>query len=153
MKGLFLAATFLTLTGFQAVNAASDTANATATVTAAIAIANVDDLEFGAAVQGDALKVVATGDTEAAEFTVTGQASTAYTITLPATATMITAGGGSADTEIVVSSFTSLPAAGANGMLDAGGSQTLLVGGQRAALSATQTAGAYTTTFTVDVVY
>lgn len=139
-------------------HAASVNANANQTVTAAIAIAKVSDLEFGSAAQGDAAKTVAPGSSENAEnasFTVTGQASTAYTITLPADGVvkMITAGGGSANTEINVNSFVSNPAAGANGLLDGSGTQTLFVGATRAALGASQNTGSYTGSFSVTVVY
>ncbi|WP_290732392.1 DUF4402 domain-containing protein [Halobacteriovorax sp. JY17] len=135
--------------------AASDTAQALAVVTAAINISQVADLDFGSSVQGDAASTVAPGDATAAEFAVTGQASTAYTITLPAdaTVTMITGGGATADEQIAVNSFASTPAAGANGLLDGTGAQTLKVGATRAALSGTQTAGSYAANFTVDVVY
>ena len=133
--------------------AASDTAQALAVVTAAISIAQVSDLDFGSAAQGDGASTVAPAS--GAEFTVTGQASTAYTITLPADSTvqMITGGGATADEQIDVDSFVSVPAAGANGLLSGAGSQTLNVGATRAALGASQTAGSYAATFTVDVVY
>ncbi|CBW27160.1 hypothetical protein BMS_2363 [Halobacteriovorax marinus SJ] len=135
--------------------AASDTAQALAVVTAAINIAQVSDLDFGSSVQGDAASTVAPGDGTAAEFAVTGQANTAYTITLPAdaTVTMITGAGATADEQIGVNSFVSTPAAGANGLLDGSGAQTLNVGATRDALSATQVAGNYSANFTVDVVY
>jgi hypothetical protein len=131
--------------------ATSAPANANQTVTAAIAATKVSDLEFGSAVQGDIAKTVAPAAVENAEnasFNVTGQASTAYTITLPASITMTGPGAG-----IVVNAFASFPAAGANGMLSAGGAQLLLVGGTRAALPGGQVVGAYTAPFTVDVVY
>ncbi|EQC47338.1 DUF4402 domain-containing protein [Bacteriovorax sp. Seq25_V] len=160
MKRFLFGLTALTMTTFSFVTidkaqAASDTAQALAVVTAAINIAQVADLDFGSAVQGDAQSTVAPADASAAEFTVTGQPSTAYTITLPSDGTieMITGAGGSADERIAVDSFTSTPAAGANGSLDGTGSETLKVGATRAALSATQVAGNYAATFTVDVVY
>ncbi len=137
------------------VKAASATAQALAVVTAAINIVQVSDLDFGSSVQGDGSLAVATGDASAAEFTVSGEPSTAYTITLPADGTIImqTGAGASADEQIAVDSFVSAPAAGANGLLDGTGSETLKVGATRAALSATQVTGSYTTNFTVDVVY
>jgi hypothetical protein len=52
-----------------------------------------------------------------------------------------------------VSTFVSFPAAGANGLLNATGTQTLLVGATRAALAANQAAGTYTGTYNVTVVY
>lgn len=160
MKKLFIGASLfgvatLGLMTIDVAKAASTTAQALAVVTAAIDIAQVADLDFGSSVQGDVAKTVAPADATAAEFTVTGQPSTAYTITLPTdgTVTMITGGGASADEQITVNSFASSPAAGANGMLDGSGSETLKVGATRSALSATQVAGNYAATFTVDVVY
>lgn len=135
--------------------AASATGNAVQVVTAALNIANVSSLDFGTAVQGDAAKTVAAGATENAEngsFNVTGQANTAYTITLPANGSVqMTTGGGGANETIAVNNFTSFPSN--TGMLSAGGSQTLLVGATRAALGAAQVAGSYTGTYTVTVVY
>jgi len=135
--------------------AASATGNATQTVTAAISIANVSDLAFGTAVQGDAAKTVVPGAAENADngsFTVSGAPSTAYTITLPADGDVVlqTAGGG-VDKDIAVTAFTSFPSA--TGTIGAGGTQLLLIGATRAALSATQVAGSYTDTYTVTVVY
>lgn len=137
--------------------AASTTGTAVQVVTAAISIVNVSNLDFGSAPQGDAAKTVAPGAADNADngsFTVSGQASTAYTITLPANSVVVmqTAGGG-VNKDIAVDSFASFPAAGANGMIGVGGSQLLLVGGTRAALGAAQQAGNYTTTYTVTVVY
>ena len=141
----------------QATNAASDTAQALQTVIAAISISQVSDLDFGSAAPGDAAKTVAPGAAENAEnasFLVTGEASTAYTITLPADSTVVMqTGAGGANETIGVDSFTSNPAAGANGLLDGSGQQDLFVGATRDALGASQVAGAYTATFTVDVVY
>lgn len=143
------------LMSVDSVKAASDTAQALAVVTAAINIVQVADLDFGSSVQGDIAATVAPGDGTAASFTVSGQANTAYTITLPAdgTVTMITGTGASADEQIAVNSFVSNPAVGANGLLDGAGSQTLNVGATRDAISATQVAGNYASNFTVDVVY
>jgi spore coat protein U-like protein len=143
------------LTSVQAL-AASATGTARQVVITALAIANVSDLDFGSAAAGDAAKTVAPGTTENAEngsFNVTGQANTAYTITLPATPIQIVTGGAGPDETIEVSDFTSFPAAGANGLLSAAGAQPLYVGATRAALSATQAAGTYTGTYTVTVVY
>jgi len=137
--------------------AASDTAQALQVVQAAIGIAQVSDLDFGTAVQGDAAKTVVPGAAENAEnasFNVTGQPGLAYTITLPADgAVVMQTGAGGANETIAVNSFVSNPAVGANGLLSAGGTQSLFVGATRAALGAAQVAGGYSTTFTVDVVY
>lgn len=138
--------------------AASDTAQALQVVQAAIGIAQVSDLDFGSAVQGDAASTVAPGAAENASnasFNVTGEPGFAYTITLPAdgVVVMTTGAGVAANEQIAVNSFLSNPAAGANGLLSAGGAQTLFVGATRAALLATQVTGSYSDTFTVDVVY
>ena len=138
-------------------HAVSATGTATQVVVAAISITNVSDLNFGTAVQGAVAKTVAPGAAENAEngsFTVSGQASTAYTITLPANGvvTMITGGGGANQT-VAVNTFLSSPAAGASGMIGAGGTQLLLVGATRAALGAAQIPGSYSGSYTVDVVY
>jgi spore coat protein U-like protein len=137
--------------------AASDTAQALQVVQAAIAIAQVSDLDFGTAVQGDAASTVAPGTAENANnasFAVTGEPGLAYTITLPADgAVVMQTGGGGANETIAVNTFVSNPAAGANELLNGTGNQSLFVGATRAALGAAQVAGAYATTFTVDVVY
>lgn len=141
----------------QQADAASTTGNAIQTVIASISIANVSDLDFGSAPQGDGSKTVVPGVVENGtngSFTVSGQASTAYTITLPTDGVVImqTAGGG-ANKDIAVNSFVSFPAAGANGLIGGGGTQLLLVGATRAALGVAQVPGNYTTTYTVTVVY
>ena len=142
---------------FAKANTASAVGTATQTVIAAIAISNISNLDFGTAPAGDPAKTVLPGTVEAADngsFAVTGQASNAYTISLPAdgVVTMTTAGGG-VNKSIAVNSFTSYPAAGANGMLSASGTQTLFVGATRAALAASQVTGSYTGTYTVTVIY
>jgi hypothetical protein len=153
LKKLSLIALSVTALSNSAVYAASTTANAKQTVTAAIAIVKVSDLEFGSAVQGAVAKTVAAGTVEDAfnaSFTVSGEPSTSYTVTLPTTVTMITAGGGT-NKNIIVNAFTSYKVGLGN--LSAGGTDTLLVGASRAAIGAAQLTGAYTAPFTVDVVY
>lgn len=146
----------MTLAGLgQQVFAASTTGDAVQVVTEAISITNVSDLDFGTAVQGDASKTVAPGAVENAEngsFNVVGNPSATYTITLPASTSMITGGGGANET-IAVNTFLSFPAAGANGVLSGAGTQLLLVGATRAALGAAQVPGNYTGAYTVTVVY
>lgn len=134
---------------------ASDTAQALVEVEAAISITQVQDLDFGTVVQGDAAGTVAPGDATAAQFDVTGQPNASYSITLPADGTvqMVTDTGDTADKQIDVDTFVSDPAEGANGLLDGSGAQQLNVGATHAAISATQVAGSYSDTFTVDVVY
>jgi hypothetical protein len=137
--------------------AASDTANATMNVLVALNIAQVSDLVFNDAEAGASSETIAPGSSENANnasFAITGEPSTAYTITLPADATVVMqTGAGGANETIAVDSFASNPAAGPNGLLDGSGSQTLYVGATRAALGASQVAGAYSDTFTVTVVY
>lgn len=151
-KGMIKVSVLAAVLMSQQAFAANTTGTARQVVTAAIAIANVSDLVFGSAVQGEAAKVVVPGTAENAEngsFNVTGQPSQAYTITLPTTPINLTNGANT----IAVGTFTSFPAAGANGALSGTGSQLLLVGATRAALSPTQAVGTYTGTYTVDVVY
>lgn len=142
--------------GFQAYasSTASTTANAVATVIASISIAKNQDLNFGNAAPGDNAKAVpGTDTTNAAAFNVTGQANTAYNITIPAgTVAMTTAGAAAViDRTINVTTFASNP--NASGTLDNTGAQLLYVGASRAAIRATQQAGSYTGTFTVTVTY
>jgi spore coat protein U-like protein len=152
------AATLVVASQLTSVQAFAASANGTArqVVIAALAIANVSDLDFGSAAAGEAAKTVAPGTSENAEngsFNVTGQANTAYTITLPAIPVQIVTGGAGPNEVIEVADFTSFPAAGANGLLNGTGAQALYVGATRAALSATQAAGTYTGAYTVTVVY
>lgn len=159
MKNLcmLLCASAIVAPMFSSAIAATDTASANASVTAAIAIAQVSDLEFGSAVQGDIAKTVTPATAENAEnasFSITGEASTAFTITLPADSTVVMqTGAGGLNETIDVDSFASYPAAGANGLLDGTGQQDLYIGATRAVIGAAQVPGSYTTTFTVEVVY
>jgi len=108
---------------------------------------------FGQAAPSDVAKTVPSNSgTDRASFTVSGAASTAYTITLPASnIDMITGAGATADEKISVGTWTSTPSA--TGALDGTGNQTLYVGATRAAISATQVAGSYSGSFTVTVAY
>ena len=117
-----------------------------------ITITKVADLAFGQGVQGDPAVTITAGNAGSASFTVGGNASASYTITLPATTVNMTTGSGTPPNQVIaVTSFTSSPAN--TGVLTAGGTQTLYVGATRAALLAAQTAGSYTGTFTVTVNY
>lgn len=146
------------------VNAASETANATATVVAPIAITKSADLVFGKFSAGTGGTVVmstaggrtATGGVvlltgtggNAASFSVTGDANATYAITLPTSAATITR---SAGTETMsVDTFTSNPAT--TGTLSASGAQTVTVGATLTVASA-QVQGSYTGTFSVAVEY
>ncbi len=119
-----------------------------------IAVSKVADLLFGEDATGAIAKTInPASDTGRAQFTVTGQPSTAYQITLPTdgTISMITGAGATADTQIPVTTFTSSPTSPAT--LPVGGTQTVYVGGTRAAVRATQTAGSYTASFQITVTY
>src|SRR6185369_17010005 len=134
-----LAAAALTLAANRPAAAqATTSANASATIVTAISLTKTADLDFGNVVaSGSAGTVVLTaagsrsvtggaslgntGSTAAAAFTVAGQASATYSVTLPASAT-ITSGGNN----MTVNTFTSSPSG--TGTLSGGGSQTLSVG-------------------------
>jgi hypothetical protein len=121
-----------------------------------IAITQVSNLEFGTLFTGDPSGVIAAGTSETAtnaSFLVTGEASTAYTITLPNWINMTTPGGSGTTFKIKVDNFTSYPAEGANGQLDGSGQQSVYVGATRAAIATNQVSGAYSGSFTVEVVY
>lgn len=127
-------------------------AASTLTILITIAVTKVADLLFGEAAQEALAKVInPASDAGRAQFTVTGQPNAAYQITVPSTVTMTTGAGGTADTQIDVTTFTSSPTSPAT--LPPGGSQTVYVGGTRAAIRATQTAGNYTGSFQITVAY
>ncbi len=154
--GTFLWGTILSLPIANNTNAASTTGTAVQLVYAAISVVNVSDLDFGAAPPGNPLKTVPPGTSENSangSFTVTGQPSVAYTITLPASATMRTGAGAVANERITVNAFVSFPLAGANGLLGAGGTQSVFVGATRAALRPAQVVGIYTATYALTIVY
>jgi hypothetical protein len=153
----------LSATGAFAQSSATASANATARIIAPITLAQVTDLNFADVVSAAAGTVVlppvgarsftggatagsATG-VAAASFTVGGQASATYAITLPAGTITITSGAGDIMT---VGTFTSSPSG--TGTLSGTGSQTLLVGGTLN-VGASQPQGTYTGTFNVTVAY
>jgi hypothetical protein len=145
-------------------------AGASANVMIPIAIAKGTDMAFGRFASGSAGGtvtintlgardktgdvVLAGGTPGAATFTVTGEPSVGYAITLPATATLTGAGGGT----MVLTLASDTTAAGitsgqaASGTLSGTGTQTLYVGGSLA-VAAGQTAGAYTGIFSATVAY
>lgn len=153
-----IVATLALMTLFSSVigragSSASTTAQALATVIASINISRTQDLNFGQAAPGDGAKTVGSADTiNSAAFSVTGEASKVYTITLPSsTVTMTTSGGSTADRQIDITTFTSNPSS--TGTLASNGTQTLYVGATRAAVRNTQETGSYSGTFTVTVAY
>lgn len=146
--------------GLQAQASASATASAFAKVISPIAIAKTTDLNFGTIITGAPGNVTVspagvlafTGVTvvspnpnvSAAQFNVTGEPSTAYSI-LPIAATTITNGAQT----MTVDSFTSTPP---TGLLSAGGAQSLSVGA-KLNVAANQAVGNYAGTFSVTVAY
>lgn len=150
---LSLIVTGMLLSGYQAYGA-QGTGRAIMKVVTAVAVTNVSDLVFTEAAAGSPAETVDADVAETAQnasFDITGEPNKAIMVTLPADGTvkMLTAGGGNGDTEIPVDQFTS----NAPTTIDATGTTPLYVGATRATLSATQTAGDYEGTFTVDVVY
>jgi hypothetical protein len=144
-------------------NTDTKTANATARIITPISLSKTADLNFGDVVPSGALGTVvvspagvrsATGGASlgsgaavtAAAFTVSGQGSATYAITLPAS-TIVTKGGG---VNMTVDTFTSNPSG--TGALSGGGSQNLTVGATLN-VAASQATGTYTGTFDVTVTY
>ncbi|HCV15589.1 MAG TPA: hypothetical protein DF637_04575 [Rikenellaceae bacterium] len=170
MKTTFkILAVLVAMVGFSASSYAqsSATATATGTILTPIAIANAANMNFGnVASSGTAGTVVLppaasptrtttggvslpspVGTISAATFTVTGNGSATYAITLPSTATTVTSGANT----MTVDAFTSSPSG--TGTLTSG-TQTLYVGATLN-VGASQAAGEYVsgTAFTVTVNY
>jgi hypothetical protein len=136
---------------------ATATAAASATIITPITITKTADMNFGnvavsAATAGTVVLAPAgtrttggaggvtlpstTGTVAAASFTVSGQASYTYAITLPTSATITSSGN-----TMTVNGFTSTPSA--TGTLSSGGTQTLTVGATLN-VAAAQAVGTYT---------
>jgi len=143
------------------VKAASDTATASATIAAAVTVTKTSDLEFGlisptasagtvtisdaGARTGDANVILQAGDTPSqASFTVGGANSQAIAVTIPASATLT---GPGTDMTATLSQTD----AGAQ-TLDGSGAFTVDVGAVLG-VAANQTAGAYSGSFNVTVIY
>jgi hypothetical protein len=137
----------------RAASTDTESANATATIIQSIAITKTRDLDFGEAAPGDPAKIVAPADGTSAEFDVTGEPNHAFSITLPASATMLRSGGtpGTPEDEILVNTFTSSPASPS--ALTGAGTRTLNVGATRAAILGAQNTGSYSVSFDVTVTY
>ncbi len=131
--------------------AASTTANSLITIIQQISIVQVRDLQFAQKVQGGASETVAPADGSSAEFTVTGEANTAFTVNLPGSISMITGDGVGATKNITVNSFAHN--LGGSPSLDGDGEVTLNVGATHAAILNNQVPGSYSGSFTVEVVY
>lgn len=145
--------------------AATATGNSSATVVTPIAITANATLDFGTVVAGATAGTVVmstagarsvTGGTTlssknagaAGTFDVTGQASTTYAITLPASISI--SDGAATPNTMTVDTFTSNPAS--TGTLSTGGAQTISVGATLS-VSGSQVAGTYTGTYDVTVAY
>ncbi len=118
-----------------------------------ISLTKTADLIFADAYRNDAAAAIVPGASSAA-YTVTGQANAVYTVSLPANGTVVmsTGGGGTANKEIHVDTFTSNPSG--TGTLSGAGTDTLYVGATRAAILGTQvTASDYQGSFMVTVTY
>jgi hypothetical protein len=144
---------------------ASSSANASAKVIQGIQITKTSDLHFGALIPstGGTVTVAVSGGrtytgymtmlssssfpVAAANFTLMGAPTQAYTVTLPTTAILTRQGG--SDT-LLVGSFTSSPFA--SGTLDTNGNGSLAVGGTLT-IPGSQTPGYYAGQFTVTLSY
>lgn len=165
LAALIVAGTFGQATAAQAATAS---ANATATIVQAIAISKTADLKFGQIVASSSAGTVtiapagtrtfgggatnggtsgtSTTALSAASFNVTGYSTTAFTITLPADNTITMSNG---STTMAVNSFTSSPSSPSALV---GGAATVNVGATLT-VAANQAQGDYTTTFNVTVDY
>ena len=143
-------------------SSATASANATATVYTAIALAKTHDLAFGnvfSTTAGGTVTVSSAGvesssptglfaaanTPTAASFTVGGANNAVFAITLPSSASLT-----SGSNTMTVNTFTS--SLGASSTLSAGGTATLDVGANLV-LGASQAAGSYTGSFSVTVAY
>jgi len=148
---------------FAAQNSATGTGTANARIITAISIVPGTALNFGDVVPSGAVGTVtvtsagvrssaggatlgsATG-VAAGAFTVNGQASATYAITLPAAPATVTSGANT----MTVDTFTSTP--GPTGALSVAGTQALAVGATLN-VGVNQAAGSYTGTYQVTVAY
>jgi hypothetical protein len=144
--------------------AADATGTGVATVVATLSIAPNSNLDFGSFSRGTGGTVTIVADNgartstgvievssnpgAAGTFNVNGEPSAAYTITLPATATLTETIGGTET--MTADTFTSFPAN--SGTLDATGVQTLRVGATLN-VGATQVTGIYSGSYPVTVNY
>lgn len=165
-KSILLFAVIIMMAGVTTTVMAQATASATgtATIIAPITLLKTVDMNFGyvavigagtvildpagarTKTGGVTLPLVSPGTVTAASFTVGGQGSTTYSITLPSSDYYITRQSGSE--AMVINTFTSIPAT--TGTIDAGGTQTLTVGATLH-VAAAQVPGVYTNTIGFDV--
>jgi uncharacterized protein DUF4402 len=162
LLGSVLGIGFVCLFAVDAHAQATTAANASATIILPITLTKNADLNFGelsasatagtATVSPAGVRTVGGGVTggstasvSAAGFTVSGDALRPYTITLPASATVVNGAN-----NMTVNSFTSVPSgSGTIGLL---GSQTLNIGATLQ-VNANQAAGLYSGSFNVTVAY
>jgi len=153
----------LALCAFPALaSAASATANVSASIVPAISISKDTDMNFADVVAGGSAGTVVlsaagarsvtggatvgnSAGVAAASFTVSGDPSSTYSITLPSSAT-ISSGGNN----MTVNTFTSSPSG--TGTIGGGGTQSLTVGATLQ-VGANQVQATYTGTFDVTVAY
>jgi hypothetical protein len=153
MKYLLSIITFFFLFYSSAFAQSNDSATnqAVVTIKASISITAVDQLRFSDASPNDLAETVTSASTEAASFNISGEDNSFYSITLPTTIDMITAGGGTPQTEIEVNTFEHDK--GVTPQLDGSGLDTVKVGATRAAILSDQTSGIYSGNFDVAVNY
>ncbi|WP_374079024.1 DUF4402 domain-containing protein [Bdellovibrio bacteriovorus] len=129
------------------------TAKSKVKVVNSIQIHKLSDLIFSEAGAGSTAETIPADVVETpknASFEVSGEASRAIAVTLPADGTIkMTTGGSGPDNEIAVNGFMSNNPT----TIDANGQLDLFVGATREALTSTQALGDYEANFTVDVVY
>jgi hypothetical protein len=157
--------TFATLaySGFSQAQSATANFNANSQIAAAITLANTASLNFGNVVPGTGGTVAisstgvrtltgglvaAGGTTTASAFNVSGTPSTAYTITLPASASLTGPGAPMS----VAFSAGQVTGGSLSRTLSAGGTDTFSSGGTLTVANA-QTAGTYSGVFTMTVAY
>ncbi|MDB5791885.1 MAG: hypothetical protein JWQ80_1909 [Massilia sp.] len=149
-------------------SAADATAASTGTVVAPIAIAKIADLAFGSFAAGSTGGSVTvspngtravgggvvgmSGATTAAQFDVTGQAGSAYSITLDGTATLISGSNSMTFTPVSALTASAITSGAVNSGTLTGGAQSIFVGGVLT-VAANQAAGVYGGTVTATVEY
>jgi hypothetical protein len=145
---------------------AQATASASATIVTPIGITKSVDLNFGniaagttastvkidtvgarTVLTGTAILPATTGSPTAAKFQVTGTPSFSYGVTPPGVVTIVSGGN-----NMTVDTWVTNPTGLSGGLLSAGGTQPLTVGGVLH-VAAGQAAGVYTATFNITVVY
>lgn len=129
-----------TLGNTAALSFGSFTAGAGGTITVNTAGARVKT--------GSVILVSQGGSASAAQFTITGTASAAFSITLPTDGTVFLSDGGSGS--MALNSFTSNPSG--SGVLSGGGTQQISVGATLT-VGSQQTSGSYSGSFNVTVNY